>query len=43
MQAAPLLRNAWAYMYDGELPGIGVHADDAGLNPKPYLKVHGYL
>lgn len=23
------LTSAWAYMYDGSLPGIGIHADDA--------------
>ena len=30
-------RNAWAYMYDGNLPGIGAHADDSQLQINIYL------
>ena len=30
-------RNAWAYMYDGKLPGIGAHADDSQLQINIYV------
>ena len=30
-------RNAWAYMYDGNLPGIGAHADDSQLQINIYV------
>ena len=30
-------RNAWAYMYDGKLPGIGAHADDSQVQINIYL------
>lgn len=30
-------QNAWAYMYDGELPGIGVHADDSQVQINIYV------
>ncbi|CAK9072888.1 unnamed protein product [Durusdinium trenchii] len=32
-----VLQNAWAYMYDGKLPGIGAHADDSQLQINIYL------
>ncbi|CAJ1346070.1 unnamed protein product [Effrenium voratum] len=31
------LQNAWAYMYDGNLPGIGAHADDSQVQINIYL------
>lgn len=37
-ERTPLVaRNAWAYMYDGKLPGIGAHADDSQLQINIYL------
>lgn len=32
-----VLQNAWAYMYDGNLPGIGAHADDSQLQINIYV------